>query len=122
MHDTTQYKKTLEEEFKKLEKELLKLGVHSSKSPEEWNIKVPEMDIMNADENEVADRNEELHVDSIILDELAVRYANVSLALKKIEENNYGFCEICNEAIEEDRLEANPAARTCKKHIEEESA
>ena len=33
----------------------------------------------------------------------------------------YGSCEISGEAIEVERLEANPAARTCKAHIEREA-
>ena len=39
--------------------------------------------------------------------------------LKKIEEGSFGVCEINGDKIEEDRLLANPAARTCKKHLGE---
>ena len=48
---------------------------------------------------------------------LKVRYNDVKDALHKIETTGYGVCEVCGEKIEEDRLEANPAARTCKAHM-----
>ena len=41
-------------------------------------------------------------------------------ALEKIEKGEYGTCEVCAAEIEEDRLEANPSARTCKAHVDEE--
>lgn len=118
MIDNTQYKKRLEIEFKELEKELSGLGTHNKENPAEWDVKAPDFDIMNADENEAADKNEELHVDSIILDELTARYNDVALALTKIEAGTYGLCEIDGGPIEDSRLLANPAARTCKEHID----
>jgi RNA polymerase-binding transcription factor DksA len=42
-------------------------------------------------------------------------------ALGKIEAGTYGVCEVSGMDIEEDRLEANPAARTCKAHMAEEA-
>ncbi len=47
------------------------------------------------------------------------RWNEVRAALKKIEAGTYGICEISGEPIEEDRLEVNPAARTCKEHMDE---
>ena len=44
---------------------------------------------------------------------------DVKSALERIEDGSYGVCEISWEQIEEDRLEANPAARTCKEHMNE---
>ena len=58
-----------------------------------------------------------MHIGSIVLDELEVRYQNVSLALKKIVDGSFGKCEVDGSPIEEDRLDANPAARTCKTHM-----
>lgn len=37
----------------------------------------------------------------------------IETALKKIEAKHFGFCEECNEAIAEKRLEANPYSKTC---------
>ena len=52
--------------------------------------------------------------------EIETRYNEVKHALDKIEgyPEKYGMCEVSNQPIEHDRLEANPAARTCKKHLE----
>ena len=41
--------------------------------------------------------------------------------LKKIEAGTFGVCEISGEPIEEDRLDANPAARTNKANINNEA-
>jgi len=120
MTDIARYKKALEDESTKLKAELDRLGKHDPKNPENWDVVAPSLDIMNADENEVADRTEELHIDSIVLDELETRYRLVSHALQKIEAGTYGTCEVCGIPIGEDRLNANPAARTCKKHIQKE--
>lgn len=117
MNDYPKYKKALKKEFEDLKQELTKLGVQNLNNLSEWEIKKPEMDIMDADENEAADRNEEYHISSIVLDELALRYKNVSIAIEKIKNKTYGKCEICDKQIENDRLDANPAARTCKKHM-----
>lgn len=119
MPDYTKHKEKLEKELQELTSELSKIGVRNPKVLSGWSLKKPDMDIMQADKNEAADKNEEYHVNSIILDELAVRCKNVERALKKIEDGSYGICEVSGKPIEEERLEANPAARTCKEHITE---
>jgi DnaK suppressor protein len=48
--------------------------------------------------------------------ELEARHTDVADALEKMDEGVYGLCEECDEPIDLDRLQANPAARTCKKH------
>lgn len=65
---------------------------------------------------------ESLTRNEAISDTLEQRYKNVTDALAKIEsdDGSYGVCEISGETIEEDRLAANPAARTCKAHMEQE--
>jgi DnaK suppressor protein len=82
------------------------------------------MDVMNspADPNESADKMEEYASNRAINDTLEIRYNNIRRALSKIEEGTYGICEISSEEIEQERLEANPAARTCKVHINKESS
>jgi DnaK suppressor protein len=120
MIDIAYYTKALEDEQRKLEGELTALGRHDPKDAENWDLKAPEMDIMQADDNEVADRAEELHIDSIVLDELEIRYKGVMHALRKIGTGTYGICEVGGEPIEEERLKANPAARTCKAHLGQE--
>ena len=120
MIDTEKFKKRLEDELKLLEEELKSVGRINPSNPKDWEARPGEMDIMEADRNEAADRIEQFEENSGILKELEIRYNNVKRAIKKIEDSVYGVCEISGGQIELDRLEANPAARTCKKHINDE--
>ncbi|HHG74114.1 MAG TPA: TraR/DksA family transcriptional regulator [Persephonella sp.] len=43
----------------------------------------------------------------------------IDQALEKMKQGSYGYCEVCGEEIEEDRLEAVPWTTLCKKHAEE---
>ena len=49
---------------------------------------------------------------------LEARLKSILNALKSINKDTFGTCKICKKDIEMARLEANPAARTCKKHLE----
>ena len=53
-----------------------------------------------------------------ILAELEARYDQVLDALKRIDAGTYGTCRICGKEIEEARLAADPAATTCKEHVQ----
>ena len=102
----------------KVETELETVGEQDPKTGD-WEAKEKDMDTMSpmADANEAADKMEEYQTNRGINDELEVRYRDVKDALEKIQKGTYGKCETCGEIIEEDRLEANPAARTCKAHM-----
>lgn len=41
----------------------------------------------------------------------------VDSALKRLADGTYGLCETCHEAVEEDRLRANPLVRFCLDHL-----
>lgn len=120
MSDTQQLKERLEQERIKLVAELDKLGSRDQTKGTAWTVRMPDLDIQQSDENELADKAEELHIDSIVLDELEARYRLVCHALDKAANGSYGVCELCGTPIEYDRLEANAAARTCKTHLEQE--
>lgn len=112
------FKDKLEEEKNLLENEL---GTVSSRNPsnkDDWEPKKVDMDINQADRNEVADELEEFGNNTAITIDLEIRLAEVKTAIEKINNDNFGVCEVGGEEIEEDRLEANPAAKTCKKHID----
>jgi DnaK suppressor protein len=94
-----------------------KLEAELAQVMEELTHKAPALDIDPADESEVADKMEELGETSAVFTSLEVRRNEVMSALEKIENGTYGICEIGGEPIEPDRLEANPAARTCKLHM-----
>lgn len=120
MTDYTSYQSTLEKELQTLEEQLKGLGMINPDDSEDWLPLPPEASKSQADENVVADRNEDLEATRGTVDVLEKRYNNVNRALKKMAAGSYGECEICQAAIETDRLDANPAARTCKAHLEEE--
>lgn len=121
MENTHEFKTKLETELKLLEEELSKVGKRDPSNPNDWVPTDGNESIDRADLNEVADSREEYGENRAILTDLEIRYNNVKRALQKIEEGTYGTCEISGEQIEEDRLNANPAARTCKAHMNEEA-
>jgi len=110
------FKKKLDAELKLLESELKELGW---KNPEtgEWEATGGDMDSTATEEDELADKQEEYEERREEIEPLEARWNDVKLALEKIDEKIYGICETGDEQIEEDRLEANPAARTCKAHM-----
>jgi RNA polymerase-binding transcription factor DksA len=111
------FQKKLQEELAVLEGELATVSTKNPNNLEDWEPKKADLDIAQADRNEVADVLEEFGNNTAITRDLEIRLAEVKAALKRIEDNSYGVCEISGEPIEEDRLEANPAAATCKAHL-----
>lgn len=120
--NTDKYKNLLEQELEDLTKSLKDLGVNNPKVEEDWIERTNDLDTVSADLNDVADRTEEYDSRRAELAILEKRWNEVRAALKKIEAGTYGICEISGEMIEEDRLEANPAARTCKEHMNEKGS
>lgn len=120
--DTAHYKEKLETELKLVQGELKTVGVQNPHNPADWEGKEVDMDVTNNEDDELGDKMEEYGENRAINDTLEVRYNNIERALGKIAGGTYGVCEIGGEKIEEDRLEANPAARTCKDHMEQESS
>ena len=116
---TEKYKAKLLEEKNVLEKDLLTVGKKNPNNPADWEATTPEENIDTADRNNVADEITDYENNVAISKQLESRLSEVNIALEKIKEGTYGKCEIGGELIEEDRLNANPAARTCKKHINE---
>ena len=116
--DIQHLKEKLEAEKRVLEKELGSLGQKNPDVKGDWEA-TPLDTTQEADDNVQADHYEELAERSGVGAELENRLVDVNHALKKMNDNTYGVCEISGEPIEGDRLDANPAARTCKKHINE---
>ncbi len=115
------FKKRLEEERKLVEQELKSLGVQDEHTPGGWDATPGDIDDTATEPDELADRIEELEGNEGEIKEIGAQKRNIERALAKIEEGAYGVCEISGHPIEEDRLEANPSARTCKAHIDDES-
>jgi len=116
--DIQYFKQKLEGEKQLLERELSSLGHKNPDIAGDWEATPEKRSVdQEADKNVKADRYEEFEERSGIAAELENRLVNVNLALKKIEDGKYGTCGVDDKPIEEDRLKANPAARTCKEHI-----
>ena len=116
MNDTSSQKVLLEDEKKKIEGELESVGRRNPSNPNDWEA-VPESAGQEADPNVLADQMESYSENSAILTDLELRYADVNKALARIEAGTYGTCEVCGEAIEAERLAADPAAATCIAHL-----
>lgn len=121
MIQTAPYKTRLEQELTELQKELIDLGIHNPEVQEDW-IAIPEkLQTSEADANVAADRTEDWDERRATIAPLETRYNNLVRALQKIEDGTYGICEVSGAEIETQRLDANPAARTCKAHLEDEA-
>lgn len=120
MTDTAVYKDRLEKELDDITHDLKDLGIHNPQAKEDWIATPQDVGISEADPNVGADRAEEWLERTATLSALENRYNAINRALQKITDGSFGSCEICNAPIEADRLDANPAARTCKAHINDE--
>ncbi|MDQ5958031.1 MAG: hypothetical protein QG665_374 [Patescibacteria group bacterium] len=121
MIDTNKYKDQLLDLKKQIEEDLASIGTNKLNSDGDVWTGVPadrEQEIEMNDE--VADRFEDLTERESTERTFEARLKGVNEALEKIESGSYGSCKVCGEAIELERLEANPAALTCKAHIDEE--
>lgn len=99
--------------------ELETIAVHNPKN-DDWEITNFEENFGEADDDLTSDNAEAAEESIATLALLETRYRNIKLALTKIESNTYGICEISGGPIEAERLVANPAARTCIEHMEDE--
>lgn len=122
MTDTAPYREKLTAALARVTQELKTLGIHNPENPADWVATPPAgEDGAEPDPIDAADRVEEWNEHAATLAQLEHEYNDITRALKKIEDGAYGTCEISGEEIEQDRMEANPAARTCKAHMEEEA-
>lgn len=121
MKDTLQYKQELENLLETITKDLQTIAVYED-STGDWIAKPEGTAVHEADANVSADIVEDWNERRATLQELETRYNNILRALQKIEAGTFGRCEISGHDIEPDRLAANPAARTCKAHMNEEAS
>ena len=90
------------------------LGNIGAESENESIAELSDMDQHQADTGtETFDRERDIS----ILEQVEAELADVERALQRLDDGTYGRCEACGEAIEEERLEALPAARFCLKHL-----
>ena len=116
-----QYKEALLAEKAEIISELSRSAMQDSENPDIWLAKGSDINERAVDPNEFADNIEEDLTNDGIVKNLSTRLMDVNDALGKIENGGFGKCEVGGEIIEEGRLEANPAARTCTEHMSERS-
>ena len=114
--NTAPYHDLLTTEKTNLEAQLATVGRVNPSNPADWEA-VPRETGQEADPNDRADVIEHYAENTAILNDLEIRYNEVLAALARIEDGTYGTCLEGGESIEEDRLHADPAAKTCKAHL-----
>lgn len=116
--DLDYYQKLLEEEKNKIEGELGDIAHRNPDAPEDWDVNYPEPSVNSPAPDEKADQDEEFQ--NIVGQETALedRLHDINDAIERIKHGGFGICPVDKEEIDEDRLRANPAARTCIKHAE----
>lgn len=117
MLDKKKIKEKLEKERDLLVEEMKSMGKLDPETGE-WEATPQEVAHPEADQNDMADRFEDFEAKSSMIRSLEPRLQNILKALKNINKESFGKCEVCKKDIEMTRMEANPAARTCKKHLE----
>ncbi|MEI7709508.1 MAG: TraR/DksA C4-type zinc finger protein [bacterium] len=117
MIDKKKIKEKLESERDILLEELRDMGKLNTETGE-WEAIPEEIDAPQSDENDKADRFEDFEARSSMLKTLEPRLNNILKAIKNLNKESFGKCEVCKKDIEMARLEANPAATTCKAHLE----
>jgi len=114
--DKDKIKETLEKERDSLVDGLKDMGKLNPET-NEWEATPEEMNYVETDQNDMADRFEDFEAKSSMLKVLETKLTNVLRALKGIGRESFGKCEVCKRDIELARMKANPAATTCKKHM-----
>ncbi len=117
MLDKKKIKEKLEKERDVLVEQMHGMGKLDPETGE-WEAIPEKVDHVEADQNDMADRFEDFEAKSSMIRSLEPRLQNILKAIKNINKESFGKCEVCKKDIEMTRMEANPAARTCKKHLE----
>ncbi|MDA1334931.1 MAG: TraR/DksA C4-type zinc finger protein [bacterium] len=111
-----EFEKLLLDEKKTIEETLSSVSRQNPDNPNDWEAKYPDLNVEPSDKNDMADEVEEysnaLGVNAV----LEAKLVNINGALNRIKDGTYGTCEVGKEEILENRLRANPAARTCVNH------
>ncbi len=92
----------------------------------ELNVQDPFTDLDRTNDNAASDTeaNEESNHDRVaaLVDELKQQLTNVEKALGRITDGTYGFCSVCGQMIDTDRLAIMPTATLCLTHEKELTA
>lgn len=105
-----QFKKSLVEEKKIIEKELGEIGQKNPKAEGNFDVRFPQFG-QSKDEN--AQEVTEFEKLKILEVNLEKKLSEINETLKKIKKDTYGVCQNCSSEIEEPRLKAIPTAALC---------
>lgn len=106
------FKKLLETEKKKLEKQLQSFAKPNTDVKGDYKTKMPQIgDSFDDNAIEIAMYDNALPLEH----NFESRLKHINTALKKIEKGKYGICEECKKDINDARLELYPEARHCMK-------
>ena len=108
----THFEELLLKEKAQLEVELA--GIGKKVDGNDWMVVPEKQDGAEPDYFDQADLVQEYESKVGRLDALETRYQEIIRALDRIKDKTYGTCLKSGNPIELDRLEANPAAETCK--------
>ncbi|MFM2340058.1 MAG: hypothetical protein RLZZ360_694 [Candidatus Parcubacteria bacterium] len=117
MHEIA--KQQLEAQLDQVTAELQTIAIYHEES-DDWEARFDSDLHDEADEDLISDNAEAAEEVIATLALLETQFRNITRALSHIATGDYGNCEICGQAIEADRLAVNPAARTCKAHLNDE--
>ncbi|MGI8778501.1 MAG: TraR/DksA C4-type zinc finger protein [Acidimicrobiales bacterium] len=119
-HDSTTHDGTGETARSRLEAERTRLeGVrggldddHLSDQTEQDSLS--ELSSVDQHQADMGTETFEREKDLSILEAIESELADVEHALRRLDEGTYGTCEACGRPIDDDRLQALPAARLCR--------
>jgi RNA polymerase-binding transcription factor DksA len=119
MNDVTQTKEVLQAQLSQVIADLETIATLNEETGD-W-VAVPDpQELRETDENSEADAVEEWNERRATLSQLETMYQNIKRALRNIEQETYGLCEVCGGPIEAARLAVIPTARTCTTHMDDE--
>ncbi len=113
--DLEYFKKKLAAQKAELEEELGGISKRDSNAPGGFDTTSGGIETDPADENELADKFEEIQDNNAVVANLEKELEEVKAALSRIDAGTYGISEKSGKPIERERLEANPSARTSLK-------
>ncbi len=106
-------KQRLEEEQTRL-RGLLGQIVEEHQTDQSEQDSVSELSAFDQHQADLGTETFERAKDLSFLESIEGELADVEHALRRLDEGTYGICEACGRPIDEDRLEAVPAARFCR--------
>ncbi len=106
----------LEEERDLLTRELRTIATPDREGAHGWVPSMGGEEKETAESETLASELEGFEDGSSVGAELSLRLERVREALERLNDGSYGVCRVCGSGIETERIEADPAAPTCKTH------